>query len=283
LTALSIKKLAWHCQGLHHAMQQLIGALLCLWTLAPAGALKSKIIGFDGKEHAYSWAKNRGHQHKVYDPVLHKVRLVGPRVDYSHVSPTHHAQAQVDTRRNVKLNVAKLRADFAAFKERLAKPKAKTEEKAKDDKAKKAGDAKKDDKAKKADTAKKVEKPAAKKTKKEAKKPKAEKKSKKAAMAKKKPKVNPRSIAAMKKMDEKAGAPTQGFRGPIVQHEDQKTATEDWMTEYGPASKGHHSHGEICKLYPSNSWCRAYLRNLKKQQLAASEPTWFQWIFGRRL
>jgi len=168
LTALSIKKLAWHCQGLHHAMQQLIGALLCLWTLAPAGALKSKIIGFDGKEHAYSWAKNRGLQHKVYDPVLHKVRLVGPRVDYSHVSPTHHAQAQVDTRRNVKLNVAKLRADFAAFKERLAKPKAKTQEKAKDDKAKKAGDAKKDNRAKKADTAKKVEKPAAKKTKKEA-------------------------------------------------------------------------------------------------------------------
>lgn len=53
--------------------------------------------------------------------------------------------------------------------------------------------------------------------------------------------------------DESKGFREQGFTGPVVAHDDKKTTTSDWRTEYGP---GHHDTQEsICKRFPKNWWC----------------------------
>jgi len=48
--------------------------------------------------------------------------------------------------------------------------------------------------------------------------------------------------------------PTQGYWGKLVEHEDQKTFTEDWGHEFGPTS-GHDSFRAICAKNPDNPWC----------------------------
>jgi len=57
-------------------------------------------------------------------------------------------------------------------------------------------------------------------------------------------------------MDEDVGAPEQGFKGQIVEHDNMKTMTEDWHGEYGPNASGEHSYIKICAEYPDNTWCR---------------------------
>jgi len=54
-------------------------------------------------------------------------------------------------------------------------------------------------------------------------------------------------------MIEHLGAHEQGFSGKLVQHDNGKTMTKDWLGEYGPGSD---SHKKICQLYPDNQWCR---------------------------
>lgn len=57
-------------------------------------------------------------------------------------------------------------------------------------------------------------------------------------------------------MDEDMGAPEQGFKGKIVEHDNMITMTKDWRGEYGPEAKGLNSYVKICALYPDNAWCR---------------------------
>lgn len=54
-------------------------------------------------------------------------------------------------------------------------------------------------------------------------------------------------------MDEDLGAQEQGFSGKIVEHDDMKSMTKDWHSEYGPGQDSYH---KICALYPNNQWCR---------------------------
>lgn len=51
--------------------------------------------------------------------------------------------------------------------------------------------------------------------------------------------------------------PEQGFDGPLVEHKDFDTHTEDWHKEFGPSS-GHRSFREICADHPNNEWCRLH-------------------------
>lgn len=51
--------------------------------------------------------------------------------------------------------------------------------------------------------------------------------------------------------------PEQGFDGPLVEHKDFDTHTEDWHKEFGPSS-GHRSFQEICADHPHNEWCRLH-------------------------
>jgi len=53
-------------------------------------------------------------------------------------------------------------------------------------------------------------------------------------------------------MDEKLKLPAEGYWGKLVEHEDQKTVTGDWGTEFGP---GHGTYAEICKEHPESGWC----------------------------
>jgi len=51
--------------------------------------------------------------------------------------------------------------------------------------------------------------------------------------------------------------PEQGFDGPLVEHKDFDTHTEDWQKEFGP-SAGHRNFKEICADHPTNEWCRLH-------------------------
>lgn len=57
----------------------------------------------------------------------------------------------------------------------------------------------------------------------------------------------------------KAGRPLQeqGFDGPLIEHKDFDTQTEDWHKEFGPKS-GHRSFLDICADHPGNEWCRLH-------------------------
>lgn len=56
-------------------------------------------------------------------------------------------------------------------------------------------------------------------------------------------------------MDEHFKLPTQGYWGKLVGHDDMKTATGDWRSEFGPDGN-HKSYASICKDYPENEWCK---------------------------
>merc|ERR1719215_2389363 len=51
-------------------------------------------------------------------------------------------------------------------------------------------------------------------------------------------------------MEESKKLPTQGYFGPLVEHEDQKTATQDWGKEWNKAS-----YNAFCAKNPTNPWC----------------------------
>lgn len=120
------------------------------------------------------------------------------------------------------------------------------------------------DKAAAKKAAKKAAKAAAKKAKASAKKTKAEEY---------KAKVEKAADEALKGMHGENGAPSQGFRGEIVEHENDVTMTHDWMTEYGPhGSGGHHSWSKICREYPGNAWCKYNLRKHQQHKSAATMP-----------
>lgn len=57
----------------------------------------------------------------------------------------------------------------------------------------------------------------------------------------------------------KVGRPLQeqGFDGPLVEHKNFDTHTEDWQREFGPQA-GHASFDEICAKHPNNQWCRIH-------------------------
>jgi len=56
-------------------------------------------------------------------------------------------------------------------------------------------------------------------------------------------------------MDGDLKLPSQGYWGKLVEHEDQKSVTGDWGSEFGHTSK-HRSYSDICKDFPDSSWCK---------------------------
>lgn len=58
-------------------------------------------------------------------------------------------------------------------------------------------------------------------------------------------------------MDGSLKLPAQGYWGKLVEHDDQKSVTSDWGSEFGPASK-HRSYASICKDFPDNAWCKRH-------------------------
>jgi len=48
--------------------------------------------------------------------------------------------------------------------------------------------------------------------------------------------------------------PEQGFEGPLVEHNDKKTATSDWRKEFGPQGPNH-TYKSVCAEHPDNEWC----------------------------
>lgn len=75
-------------------------------------------------------------------------------------------------------------------------------------------------------------------------------------------------------MDEDMGAPEQGFRGKIVEHDNMITMTKDWRGEYGPNAEGLTSYVKICAQYPDNAWCRerGYHRTTPPPKASALRP-----------
>jgi len=55
-------------------------------------------------------------------------------------------------------------------------------------------------------------------------------------------------------MEESKKLPTQGYWGKLVEHEDKKTATQDWQTEFG-TKHSEDSFNAFCKKNPTNPWC----------------------------
>lgn len=55
--------------------------------------------------------------------------------------------------------------------------------------------------------------------------------------------------------------PSQGYNeydgGRLVEHDDNKTVTGDWMREFG-VNAGHRDVYTICKEHPDNEWCRLH-------------------------
>lgn len=82
------------------------------------------------------------------------------------------------------------------------------------------------------------------------------------------------SLAWSNRMDEGSKMPEQGFEGELVAHDNMKTATSDWHSEYGPHS-GHQSYEAICAQYPDNSWCklRGYHKKTKLELKSSSSPS----------
>jgi len=72
-------------------------------------------------------------------------------------------------------------------------------------------------------------------------------------------------------MSEKLKVPVHGYWGKLVEHEDMKTGTDDWMREFGPNS-GHQSISEICSHHPDSVWCmqRQALRRRSSSPMAYS-------------
>lgn len=55
-------------------------------------------------------------------------------------------------------------------------------------------------------------------------------------------------------MSESMKLPTQGYWGKLVEHEDMKTATDDWGKEFGTKS-GYRSFQKYCMTHHRNRWC----------------------------
>jgi len=164
----------------------------------------------------------------------------------------------------VKKEAAKEAAKAEAEKKAAEKEKKEAAEKVKKEAAEKAAE-----KAKKA-AAEKAEKDAAEKAKKEA----AEKAKKEAAEkeAAEKAKAKKARDGALKGMSEDNGAPAQGFKGKIVEHNDKKTQTDDWNREYGSKSDGLQSWDKVCKENHDNAWCKYHLRK-SSERSGAAVPT----------
>jgi len=222
-------------------MQRFLGvALLCCSILAPAvaSAEDESIVNYDGKEIYYG-----GHHHQKHHAPIRPVHMMGH-------------EKQTGSRM---LNEKKPKDDKAEKADDKKSDEDK-DEKADDDKDEKAGDDKAEEK-KQAEQMKKAQE----------KKKKAEEKKKKAAKKAYKEKADKAKENALKGMSETNGAPSQGFRGKIVEHEDGKTQTEDFGSEYGHADKSWH---EICKENKKNVWCKYHLRKTATRSGAAM-PTAF--------
>jgi len=55
------------------------------------------------------------------------------------------------------------------------------------------------------------------------------------------------------------GAPEQGLHGDLVKHEDKKTATQDWRSEYGASTQ---TLKQICAKNKSSIWCRQHAHQI---------------------
>jgi len=65
--------------------------------------------------------------------------------------------------------------------------------------------------------------------------------------------------------------PDQGFHGTLVEHNNMKTSTSDWRSEYGPRTP---TFKEICAKYPKSVWCKAHGYHSKPVPLRAASQTW---------
>mmetsp|Transcript_32875 Transcript_32875/g.74325 ORF Transcript_32875/g.74325 Transcript_32875/m.74325 type:complete len:322 (+) Transcript_32875:37-1002(+) len=70
--------------------------------------------------------------------------------------------------------------------------------------------------------------------------------------------------------------PSQGYKGDLVEHNDNSTATGDWQKEFGPAA-GHRDIRAICRDFPDNQWCRLHMYHgsatWSSERSAAAPPT----------
>jgi len=65
--------------------------------------------------------------------------------------------------------------------------------------------------------------------------------------------------------------PEQGFHGTPVAHDNMKTSTDDWRSEYGPRTP---TFKEICAKYPNSSWCKAHGYHTKPVKIRDGSQTW---------
>lgn len=256
---------------------------------------KDNIIGYDGKEVHYPEAKHPGEAHKVYDPVLHQWRTIQPRGTVRLHEMVGLRGAQEPKKEEKTAEEAKPDEKKKDAKAATDKKEAKKADKKEDKKEGKKEDKKEEKKEKKAEkketkeekkermaeqAAAEAEEEAEKKAAKKAAKKKAA--AKKAAEKKKAAAKKAAHLAKQKRLGEKAaeqaltgmvggnGAPSQGFRGEIVEHVNGETMTHDWMSEYGPnGSGGSHSWTKICREYPKNAWCKHHLRKAMVKSAAA--------------
>merc|ERR1719443_203932 len=63
-------------------------------------------------------------------------------------------------------------------------------------------------------------------------------------------------LARAEKGIESDGQYEHGYEGPLVQHDDKKTMTEDFGNEYGP--NGPKSVAQVCAQNPRSYWCRQH-------------------------
>jgi len=231
----------------------LVVAVLAFVVIVQSATFNSRIIDSSGKYEDYSLASKHGKLHKKYDPVSHRMRYL------------RYPSAKITTepRMNVFDAPNKHVPGSVSFKVEEHRRHPEPQPKSKFWMLNGAHHGAKLKKRKAAKLARVVKQIAEKKAaKKAAKKAKAEKK------AEKKPeKVSARTKKALREMKEDDGAPEQGFKGPIVEHDDGKTHTGDWRSEYGPKQKGEQDKEKLCKehleKYPDGEWCKNYLRSIR--------------------
>jgi len=230
-------------------MQNLLGVVtLCVVTSAWAEALNAEIIGADGKEqYAVYWRKG-SKQRKVYDPILHKMRLLNHAADGGKAKPQRLSGKDHHLKSKKLVGAKKTGTASRRHEEQIAKVIAMQEMAQRFDKVQVED---------KLPSPRSMEKLALTVGTDTAEKPKDDSDSK--------------SLDAFQKMDEDGGASEQGFSGPQVEHNDAKTATGDWRSEYGPADSD--SKSKICREYPDNAWCHKQLRKTAPVRSLAVRPT----------
>merc|ERR1719199_261311 len=206
---------------------------LCLLgcvVLVASESSDTNIIDSTGKYQDYSVGSKVGKLHKVYDPVTHRLRLL--RVAPDKIVTEPHMSVSDRPNKHVVGSVA----FRAAERRHLSQLPAKQQSQPTmlngfihSYKLKKPKDGK---------AAKKVEEKSGKKT---------------------------RTKKALEEMNEDDGAPEQGYDGPIVEHDDGKTHTDDWRREFGPKQKGDKDKTKICRehleRHPDSEWCKKHFRN----------------------